>query len=135
MGNHRGFLEAVFAAGKCGASILLLNTGFGSVQFAEMLARARSEAKFLAEFQLYALGDPEVGEALARVYAETFAGNAAFLACLPDLKPGVSPDRLAVTLQSLSIGFLVQSFLSPEAVTEAAIREAFEALADGVAAS
>jgi non-ribosomal peptide synthetase component F len=25
-GNHRGFLEAVYAAGKCGASVLLLNT-------------------------------------------------------------------------------------------------------------
>ncbi|MEM6108959.1 AMP-binding protein [Mycobacterium sp. 050272] len=39
VGNHRGFLEAVFSAGKCGASILLLNTGFGSVQLAEMVAR------------------------------------------------------------------------------------------------
>ena len=38
-GNHRGFLEAVFAAGKCGAGVLLLNTGFGSVQLAEMVAR------------------------------------------------------------------------------------------------
>ncbi len=39
VGNHRGFLEAVFAAGKCGAGVLLLNTGFGSVQLAKMLTR------------------------------------------------------------------------------------------------
>ena len=38
-GNHRGFLEAVFATGKCGAEILLLNTGFGGGQLAEMVAR------------------------------------------------------------------------------------------------
>jgi len=38
-GNHRGFLEAVFAAGKCGAGVLLLNTGFGSTQLADMVTR------------------------------------------------------------------------------------------------
>ena len=27
--NHRGFFDAVYAAGKCGARIILLNTGFG----------------------------------------------------------------------------------------------------------
>ncbi|HTY33153.1 AMP-binding protein [Mycobacterium sp.] len=38
-GNHRGFLEAVYAAAKCGAGVLLLNTGFGHTQLAEMMAR------------------------------------------------------------------------------------------------
>jgi len=38
-GNHRGFLEAVYAAAKCGASVLLLNTGFGGAQLAQMVAR------------------------------------------------------------------------------------------------
>ncbi len=41
--NHRGFLEAVYAAGKCGAGVVLLNTGFGSVQLAEMVARERAD--------------------------------------------------------------------------------------------
>ncbi|MFZ1178161.1 MAG: AMP-binding protein, partial [Mycobacterium sp.] len=40
-GNHRGFLEAVYAAGKCGAGVLLLNTGFGGTQLADMVARER----------------------------------------------------------------------------------------------
>ena len=39
--NHRGFLEAVYAAGKCGASVVLFNTGFGSVQLADMVTRER----------------------------------------------------------------------------------------------
>nr|WP_231985396.1 AMP-binding protein [Mycobacterium sp. E796] len=37
--NHRGFLEAVYGAAKCGAGVLLLNTGFGGAQLAEMLSR------------------------------------------------------------------------------------------------
>ena len=99
-------------------------------ELVEMLARARGEAKFLAEFQLYALGDPEVREALAAVYGDTFAANAAFIAGLKDLKPGVSPDDLAVALQSIALGFLVQSFLSPKAVSETVIVGTFQALAD-----
>ncbi|ODR03665.1 acyl-CoA synthetase [Mycobacterium sherrisii] len=37
--NHRGLLETVYATGKCGATILLLNTGFGGMQLAEMVSR------------------------------------------------------------------------------------------------
>jgi len=37
--NHRGFMEAVYAAGKCGAGVVLLNTGFGGVQLADLIAR------------------------------------------------------------------------------------------------
>jgi fatty-acyl-CoA synthase len=38
-GNHRGFLEAVYGAAKCGAAVLLLNTGFGGAQLADMVSR------------------------------------------------------------------------------------------------
>ena len=37
--NHAGFLEAVFAAAKCGARILLMNTGFSGPQIREVLDR------------------------------------------------------------------------------------------------
>ncbi|WP_310784343.1 AMP-binding protein [Mycobacterium sp. Z3061] len=37
--NHRGLLEAVYGAAKCGARIVLLNTGFGHGQLAEMVGR------------------------------------------------------------------------------------------------
>jgi AcrR family transcriptional regulator len=104
-------------------------------ELCDLLHRARGHAAFLAEFQLYALGDPEARRALEAVYAETFAGNAQFLAGLPDLRPGAPAQRLAVALQSVSIGFLVQSFLSPEAVDEATIHNTFQALADAWAAT
>lgn len=38
-GNHRGFLESVYGAAKCGAAVLLLNTGFGGAQLADMVSR------------------------------------------------------------------------------------------------
>lgn len=101
-------------------------------ELAQMLRRARKEAAFLTEFQLYALVDPELRRSLAATYADSFAGNAAYLASLPDLKPGVDPRRLAVGLQSLGLGFLIQSFMTPQDVTEEVILETMQALADGL---
>jgi len=37
--NHRGFLESVFAAAKCGAKIILLNTSFAGPQIREVAGR------------------------------------------------------------------------------------------------
>jgi fatty-acyl-CoA synthase len=37
--NHRGFLDAVFAAAKCGARIVLLNTSFAGPQIREVAGR------------------------------------------------------------------------------------------------
>ena len=37
--NHRGFFEAVFAAAKCGAKIILLNTSFAGPQIREVAGR------------------------------------------------------------------------------------------------
>ncbi len=37
--NHRGFLQAVFAAAKCGAKIILLNTSFAGPQIREVAER------------------------------------------------------------------------------------------------
>jgi acyl-CoA synthetase (AMP-forming)/AMP-acid ligase II len=37
--NHRGFLEGLFAASRCGADLLLLNTDFSGPQLAEVVER------------------------------------------------------------------------------------------------
>ncbi len=37
--NHRGFLDAVFAAAKCGAKMILLNTSFAGPQIREVAGR------------------------------------------------------------------------------------------------
>jgi AcrR family transcriptional regulator len=103
-------------------------------ELAEMLGRVRGSGGLLADFQLYALADPELRERLAELYRQSFTVSAGLYADLKDLKSGVSPRNLAVGLQALGIGFLIQSFLSPGEVTEAAIVETVTALAEGVSA-
>ncbi len=41
--NHRGFLEALFAAAKCGARIILLNTSFAGPQIREVATREETD--------------------------------------------------------------------------------------------
>ncbi|HTX48188.1 MAG TPA: helix-turn-helix domain-containing protein [Caulobacteraceae bacterium] len=100
---------------------------------ADMVGRARREGAFLAEFQLQALADPELRRGLGELYAANFGASAAALAALPDLGPGMTPREVAVTLQSVALGFLAQSFLTPDEVTPATIAAAFSALARGLA--
>lgn len=99
-----------------------------------MVVRARDEARLLVEFQLYALGDADLREEIARMYAAVFAGGAAFFDGMDGVKPGVSPRHLAVTIQSMVLGLTMQSIMSPDDVTPEAIRAALDALADGVVA-
>ncbi len=68
-GNHRGFLEAVFAAGKCGSGVLLLNTGFGSAQLAGMVAR--EGADLLVYDEEYSAAVADVHPRLGRIRAWT----------------------------------------------------------------
>lgn len=100
-------------------------------QVVTMLERARGDAAFLAEFQLYALADPDLRQAIAALYAQSFDASAAWLAQARDLRPGFPPRDLAVALQSVIIGFLLQSFLSPAEITEAVLVETLGALGDG----
>ncbi|MCV7103425.1 AMP-binding protein [Mycobacterium palustre] len=69
VGNHRGFLEAVYAAGKCGAGVVLLNTGFGSVQLADMVTRERAD--LLVYDEEYGAAVVDVHPRLGRIRAWT----------------------------------------------------------------
>jgi AcrR family transcriptional regulator len=97
-----------------------------------MLRRARREAAFLAEFQLYALADPELRAGMAESYAESFAGTAAYLASLEGSGSAMPPKRLAVALQAISMGFLVQALVTPKAITDEVVEETMQALARGL---
>jgi AcrR family transcriptional regulator len=104
-----------------------------SHDLAATLKRAKGDAKFLAEFQLYALSDPELREGFAAAYAEAFTQSAGYLSKLAGLAPDLPPRRLAVALQSLAIGFLVQSLITPDEIDEALIAATLGALAKGLA--
>jgi AcrR family transcriptional regulator len=99
------------------------------------LRRAKGEAAFLAEFQLYALGDPELRRGIAATYAEGFSRTADYLAGLGGAPPRMPPRDLAVALQAVALGFMIQSFITPEEITEAVILETMTALADGLTRS
>lgn len=98
----------------------------------EALPRARGEAKFLAEFQLYALADPDLRNDLARGYAAAFGQMADHLVQHHRAELALPPRQLAVILQSLAMGLMCQYLLTPDEVTENVIIAAVEAMADGV---
>jgi AcrR family transcriptional regulator len=101
---------------------------------ASLMRHASGDERLLADFQLHALADADLRRGLAEVYAANFADQAVRLAALPDLGPAMTPRAVAVAVQSLALGFLVQSFLTPEEITAGTIVQAFAALARGLAA-
>lgn len=98
---------------------------------ADTLSRARGEASLLAEFQIHALGDTDLRAGLSEAYSAGFAQTAAFLAEMPGAR-AMPPKHLAVALQAIALGFLVQSFLTPDEVTDQVVRETMETLAAGL---
>jgi AcrR family transcriptional regulator len=96
------------------------------------LQRTRGEQAFLAEFQLYALSDPELRKGLAVAYSDAFTGTAGYLASLDGANLGMPPRELAVALQAIALGFMIQSFLTPDEIGEAVVHETLSALARGL---
>src|SRR5580704_12473253 len=98
----------------------------------QTIRRAHGEAALLAQFQIHALTDPELRAGLGEVYAAAFAGTAAYLAGLKGASGAMAPRHLAVALQSIALGLMVQSFLTPDEVTHAVIEETLQTLAAGL---
>ena len=68
--NHRGFLEAVFAAAKCGARIVLLNTSFAAPQIREVAGREGSDLLVYDSEYAEMLGDVEPPRGSWRAWIE-----------------------------------------------------------------
>lgn len=103
-----------------------------ALELTRTLQRAKGQEAFLAEFQIYALSDPQLREGMAGAYADGFTQTAAYLGRLNDLKPDLPPRALAVALQALALGFMVQSFITPQEITDAVVLETLKALAEGL---
>ena len=101
-------------------------------ELAATIRRAKGGAKFAAGFQVYAMSDPELMGSLAATYELNFAAVAKRLARYADLKPDVSARQLAVGLQSVSLGLMMQSFVTPDDVSKAVILATLKAFAEGV---
>ncbi|MFG1794708.1 acyl-CoA synthetase [Nocardia sp. NPDC049149] len=68
--NHRGFHYAVFAAAKCGARILLLNTDFAGPQLREVVGREGADLLVYDEEYTEILGDLDAPRGRYRAWAE-----------------------------------------------------------------
>ena len=83
--NHRGFLDAVFAAAKCGAKIVLLNTSFAGPQIREVAEREGTDLL---------VHDDEYGELLEGIDEPTHGRWRAWV----DDQDDDAPDTLEVLI-------------------------------------
>ncbi len=68
--NHRGFLESVFAAAKCGARIVLLNTSFAGPQIREVAEREGTDLLVIDEEYADLLDGVEVPRGTYRAWTD-----------------------------------------------------------------
>jgi AcrR family transcriptional regulator len=101
-------------------------------QLVAVIERARPEARFLGEYLAHALADPELGARVAADYERQFREIGEALARDLGEALSVEPREVPVIVQSLALGFLYQSLLTPKAVTRTAVLAAFDALARGL---
>jgi fatty-acyl-CoA synthase len=69
--NHRGFLQALFAGAKCGARVILMNTGFSAPQVREVTAREGADLLVYDEEFEPLLGDLNPPQGRFRAWCET----------------------------------------------------------------
>lgn len=101
---------------------------------AAMIERTRGEERFLTEFEFYAITDPEMRKAFSDFYTQGFGLTAEYLSKVEGLGGEMSGRDLAVALQSLTVGFVLQSFITPDEVTPKVIERTLETLARGLEA-
>ncbi|WP_300679310.1 AMP-binding protein [Nocardioides sp.] len=94
--NHRGFVEALIAAGKIGADVLLLNTAFAGPQLAEVIEREQPRIVLHdAEFTGL-LADAPITDRVLSWVDEPDAGMAAGVDTAEQLIAGYSGDDVPV---------------------------------------
>jgi fatty-acyl-CoA synthase len=92
--NHRGFLDAVFAAAKCGARIVLLNTGFGGAQIRRAATREGTDLLVYDDEFARALKGVEPGRGRWRAWSAS--GGDDTLEALIDAHPTSAPPKPGV---------------------------------------
>ncbi len=102
--NHRGFMDAVFAAAKCGARIILLNTSFAGPQIREVAGREGTDLLVYDDEYSETLGGIEPPRGRWRAWtddeeraADTLDALIAGAESTAPPKPGVSPRITILT--------------------------------------
>lgn len=84
-----------------------------------------------AELLLHIATEPALKAQVAAAFAALFQAMASQLEAQHRDKLAISPGSLALAIQALTMGLMYQAILSSDAVSEAAVLEAFAALAKG----
>jgi AcrR family transcriptional regulator len=95
------------------------------------LPNAPGTQRWHAEFMVHIAADPALREHIAQGFAEGFAGMADQFRAQHGEALAIDALSLALAVQSMTMGFVYQAILSPEAVLDRAVFQAFDALADG----
>jgi AcrR family transcriptional regulator len=95
------------------------------------LPEARGTQGWHAEFMVHIAADPVLREHIAAGLAGGFEVMAAQFRAQHGETLAIDAHSLALAVQSLAMGFVYQSILSPDAVPAQAVVEAFDALAEG----
>lgn len=93
--NHRGFLQAVLAAAKCGARIILMNTGFSGPQIREVAAREGTDMFVYDEEYQPEIDGLEFRLGSFRAWTETRVDAEDTLEALVRSAPGTPPPKPA----------------------------------------
>lgn len=96
-----------------------------------LLPRAGGLQRLNAEFQIYALTDPDLRARSAAVYLARFDQLTERTQAAHGEVLAMPARDLVMALQALTLGFIHQHQITPDAVTEQTIRSAFDALARG----
>ncbi|WP_198036845.1 AMP-binding protein [Nocardia sp. BMG51109] len=105
--NHRGLLDAMFAAAKCGARIILLNTDFAGPQLRDVATREGADLLVYDEEYEPILGDLSPRRGAYRAWTEN--GHASSIESLiaagsPAAPPAVGPGSRIILLTSGTTG-------------------------------
>ena len=100
--NHRGFLDALFAAAKSGARIVLLNTDFGGNQVQQVLSREGADLLVHDDEYTDAVAGIDLRLGCVRAWSETPALDTldALIQCgdpAPPPRPGAKPKIVILT--------------------------------------
>src|SRR5579875_704158 len=93
--NHRGFLEALFAAAKCGARVVLMNTGFSGPQVHEVAGREGVDLFVYDEEFEPLVAELELRHGRVRAWIDTREGEDDTLAAQIASAPAVAPPKPA----------------------------------------
>ena len=95
----------------------------------DILPQTQKEARFIRDFHLYALGDPELSAQRNERHAQAFQGVSDMLADAYGDTLLIPPRTLAVIIQSLALGLISQHQSTPREISDDVVIHAFDAVA------